>query len=68
MKLAGCTKGKHRSQHHTDYTYANYFFYMSDLVSHALSYLQSIVWNMLSNTESYRLACLEFIVHLKNKL
>jgi hypothetical protein len=31
--LVGCSKGKHRSKHHTDYTYANYFFHMSDLVS-----------------------------------
>ena len=31
--LPGCTKGKHRSKHHTDYPYAAYNFYMAKQVS-----------------------------------
>ena len=30
--LPGCTSGKHRSKHHTEYFYAAYYFYMNDLV------------------------------------
>ena len=30
--LAGCTKGKHCSKHHTDYVYSTYFFYMIEQV------------------------------------
>ncbi|XP_064382526.1 uncharacterized protein LOC135331333 isoform X2 [Halichondria panicea] len=29
--LLGCTKGKHRSQHHLDYPYSHYYFHMMDL-------------------------------------
>ncbi len=31
--LLGCTKGKHRSQHHLDYPYSHYYFHMMDLVT-----------------------------------
>ena len=37
--IPGCVKGKHRSKHHTDYVYANYFFYMSDLVRELIKYI-----------------------------
>ncbi len=30
--LPGCTKGKHRRQHHLDYPYSYYYFHMTDLV------------------------------------
>ena len=30
--IAGCTKGKHCSQHHTKYQYSAYVFYMQDQV------------------------------------
>ena len=30
--IPGCTKGKHRSQHHTDYGYSAYIFYMQNQV------------------------------------
>ncbi|XP_019849719.1 PREDICTED: uncharacterized protein LOC109580698 [Amphimedon queenslandica] len=30
--IAGCAKGKHRSVHHTEFTYANYIFYMQEQV------------------------------------
>ena len=32
--LPGCTKGKHRSKHHTDYPYAAYYFYMAKQVTY----------------------------------
>ena len=38
--LVGCTKGKHRSKHHTEFTYANYFFHMSDLVSYLVVHVR----------------------------
>lgn len=31
--LAGCSKGKHRKEHHDDYTYSAYYSYMSKVVS-----------------------------------
>ena len=31
--LTGCTKGKHRSEHHEEYSYSAYFSYMNGLVS-----------------------------------
>ena len=30
--IPGCVKGKHRSQHHTDYGYSAYIFYMQNQV------------------------------------
>lgn len=33
LALTGCTKGKHRSEHHDDYTYSAYFIYMNKMVS-----------------------------------
>jgi len=35
--LPGCTKGKHRSKHHTEYPYAAYYFYMNKLVRSVVS-------------------------------
>lgn len=31
--IFGCTKGKHRSKHHTDYPYAAYNFFMIEQAS-----------------------------------
>ena len=33
LALTGCTKGRHRSEHHDEYTYSAYFSYMSKVVS-----------------------------------
>ena len=33
LALTGCTKGRHRSEHHDEYTYSAYFSYMSEVVS-----------------------------------
>ena len=33
LSLTGCTKGRHRSEHHDEYTYSAYFSYMSEVVS-----------------------------------
>ena len=34
--LPGCTKGKHRSKHHTNYPYAAYYFYMAKQVTYCI--------------------------------
>ena len=33
LSLTGCTKGRHRSEHHDEYTYSAYLSYMSKVVS-----------------------------------
>lgn len=35
QKLIGCKKGKHKSEHHTDYSYSAYFKYMSGVTQNA---------------------------------
>ena len=41
--LPGCTKGKHRSKHHTDYPYPAYYFYMNELVGLLFNLLGCVV-------------------------
>lgn len=41
--VRGCTKGKHHSQHHTDYHYSSYVFYMQEQVRDGLPFFVVVI-------------------------